>query len=79
MASIYLTTIAFHRDNPIYPSELERYKQDSKRALKSRANFRRNRIKGHWTQLFNRLTLPNSSVSLLLAVATLFASHTLYA
>jgi hypothetical protein len=50
---------------PTYRSELQRYKSDSKRALASRSTFRRNRIKGHLASILNRMTLINSTTSIL--------------
>jgi hypothetical protein len=75
----FLSTIAFHRDNPIYQKDLKAYASDSHRALASRGKPRRNLIKGYLHQIFGRLTLPNSSVSVALVAATLLASHCVYA
>jgi len=75
-----ITDIAFHNENPIYEHDLKAYRSDSKHALASRSKFRRNRIKGHLHQIFNRMTLINSSTSILALVgAGLLASHGVYA
>jgi hypothetical protein len=54
---------------PIRTDHLKGYAADSRRALKGKGKTRRNRIKGHLASILNRLTLANSSVSVLLIAA----------
>lgn len=62
--------------DPSTKTELIRYRHDSKRTLASRSTFRRNLIRAHLASILNRLTLPNSSVSLLIGTGALLAAHT---
>ena len=66
----------------IYAHDLKAYAADSKRSLAARIlrkrHLTRTSIKYYWNRIMGRTTLPNSSVSLLLA-GTLIASHCIYA
>jgi hypothetical protein len=64
---------------PIYVRDLKAYRRDSKRFRKNKGQTRRNLIRGYVASILNRMTLPNSSVSVLLVAGTLFASHCVYA
>jgi hypothetical protein len=78
----YLTDIAFHRDNPIYARDLTNWKRDSKHAAEQRKAYRLRLIRASsrflLSRILNRMTLPNSSVSVLVAAGALFASHYIY-
>jgi DNA-binding CsgD family transcriptional regulator len=68
---MHLTTIAFHRDNPIYAHDLKAYAADSKRSLADRIlrkrHITRSSIKTHWNNIMGRTTLPNSTAALKLS------------
>ena len=48
-------------------TEIARYKNDIRRFKRNKGQTRRNLIKGHLWSILNRMTLPNSAVSALLA------------
>jgi hypothetical protein len=74
-----LTTVAFHNENPIYAHNLKTYRRDVKHFHKNKHRMRRNLIKGHLASILNRMTLANSSTSILALIgAELLASHGVY-
>lgn len=80
----YLTTIAFHNDNPIFARDLIAYKKDSARSLTTRKAWKRRLVRAgthfHLNALLSRMTLANSTTSVLAFIgAGLLASHCVYA
>lgn len=61
------------------PTEITNWKRDTKRFKKNKRQTRRNLIKGYHNQIFNRMTLPNSSVTALLSFSLFALVHTVYA
>jgi hypothetical protein len=64
-----MTTYSFRAADGEVPTatEVARYKNDTRRFKKNKDQNRRNLIKGHLASILNRMTLPNSTTSTLLA------------
>jgi hypothetical protein len=64
-----MTTYSFQAADGDLPTQTEvaHYKNDTERFKKNKGQTRRNLIKGHLASILNRMTLPNSAVSALLA------------
>lgn len=70
--------------DPIYQYQIEQYRNDSTRALADRRAFRRRlvraSIRGHLSAILNRLTLCNSTTSILATVgASALVAHSAFA
>ena len=78
-----LTSIAFDREAPTSARTVASYRNDSLRAAQQRKAWRLRLIRASsrfsLSRILNRLTLANSSVSLLLAFSLFASLHTVYA